>query len=140
MNKTRIKQKIKEIEESLNLIEDNMVENENQFFNLGIIKDGIYKRLEFSIQNLIDIFSIIYSNLDLGVPSSVDDIFDGLLNHKIFSKKVILIVKEMKGLRNILTHRYGKIDDKKIFFLINTKKEDFNIIFKEIEEFLLSKN
>ena len=40
--------------------------------SLGIVKDGIYKRLEFSIQNLVDIFSMIYSDLNLGVPSSVD--------------------------------------------------------------------
>ena len=59
MNRTRVKQKIKEIEESLILIEENISSNEKEFVSLGIIKDGIYKRLEFSIQNLIDIFSML---------------------------------------------------------------------------------
>ncbi len=136
MNKTRVKQKIKEIEESLTLIEENITSNEKEFVSLGIIKDGIYKRLEFSIQNLIDIFSMIYSDLNLGIPSSVDDILESLEDNQVFSKKTITLLKEMKGLRNILTHRYGKIDDKKVFFLIEHKLEDFEIIIKEVEEYL----
>ncbi len=55
MIETRIKQKIKEIEESLKLIQENLPDSEEEFKALKLVKDGIYKQLELSIQNLIDI-------------------------------------------------------------------------------------
>jgi uncharacterized protein YutE (UPF0331/DUF86 family) len=135
----RVKQKIKEIEENLELIKDNLPNSAGEFKSLGLIKDGIYKRLEYSIQNLIDIFTMIYSSLNLGVPSSVDSILDELQENKIFSKKIIELVKEMKGLRNILAHRYGKIDDGAVFHLLKDKEDDFDKIIVKIEIFISSR-
>ena len=139
MNKRIVQQKLKEIEESLDLITRSLPTKSEEFKVLGLTKDGIYKRLEFSIQNLIDIFSMIYSSLNIGVPSSVDDIFDGLLEKKIFPKKILSRAAEMKGLRNILTHRYGKIDDKIVYELLTEKLDDFEEIVESIEMYLNAK-
>ncbi len=79
---------------------------------------------------------MIYSDLNLGVPYSIDGVLESLADNKIFSIKVMTLIKEMKGLRNILTHRYGKIDDRKIFFLIEHKFRDFPLIITEIENYL----
>ena len=54
MRKDIIKNKIKEILESLELISDNLPASFDEFQNLGIVKDGIYKRIEYAIENLID--------------------------------------------------------------------------------------
>ena len=59
MRKDIIKNKIIEIQESLLLIRNNLPDSFNEFQHLWLIKDGIYKRLEFSIENLVDIFYII---------------------------------------------------------------------------------
>ena len=82
------------------------------------------------------IFSMIYSSLDLGVPSSLDDIFSGLQNKKIFSKEIMNLIGEMKGLRNILVHRYTKINDALVYDLLNERIEDFDKIILAIEKFL----
>ena len=50
MRKDIIKNKIIEIQESLVLIRNNIPDSFNKFQHLGLIKDGIYKRLEFSIE------------------------------------------------------------------------------------------
>ncbi len=42
-----IQTKIKEIEESLDLINENLPNNFKDFSNLGLLKDGIYKRTIF---------------------------------------------------------------------------------------------
>lgn len=134
--KTIIKQKLKEIDESIELIKDNIPRGMEEFKALGLVKDGIYKKLEFSIQNLIDIFSLIYSSLNLGVPSTLDDIFDGLRDKKVFSSEIISLVQEMKGLRNILIHKYGKINDSIIFELVSERLDDFEKIVDVIEKHL----
>lgn len=139
MKNPRISQKIKEIEENLKLIKENLPESLEDFLSLGLVKDGIYKRLEYSVQDLIDIFSLIYTSLNLGVPSDLDDIFVGLLKKKIFSKEIISLTQEMKGLRNILVHRYGQIDDGIIFNLLQERLGDFEKIISSIENFLKKK-
>ncbi len=133
---SRIPQKIKEIEENIDLIQENLPEEIEEFSELGLVKDGIYKRLEYSLQNLVYIFSIIYSSLNLGVPSSIDEIFIGLAKKKIFTKKIIDLVQEMKGLRNILVHKYGQIDDERIFNLLRERLNDFEKVIYAVEEFL----
>lgn len=131
-----IQQKLKEIQDNIDLISEHLPGDEEEFASLGLVKDGIYKRLEFSIQNLVDIFSMIYSSLNLGVPADLDDIFEGLQRHKIFDKKILHIVQEMKGLRNILIHRYGEINDTTIYGLLTERIADFDTIMNAVEKYM----
>ncbi len=41
-----IKSKLKIIEENIDLVKENLPENIEEFSNLGLIKDGIYKKIE----------------------------------------------------------------------------------------------
>ena len=131
-----IKHKIKEIEESLSLIEENLPENYENFVGLGLVKDGIYKKIEFCIENMLDICSIINSDLNIGIPSSEDDIIDNLEKKKLINKKLSEKIKEMKGFRNILVHRYGRIDDEIAFESIKSGLKDFSNFIEEIEKLL----
>ncbi len=79
---------------------------------------------------------MIYSSLNLGVPSSLDDIFFGLQKKKVFSSEIIDLVQEMKGLRNILTHRYAIVDDGRVYELLTERLDDFERISAAIEKFL----
>lgn len=139
MRKTIIFQKIKEIEENLDLIRHHVPEEMEDFKALRLVKDGIYKRLEFSVQNLVDIFSMIYSELQLGIPSDLDDIFIGLKKQNVFSKEIIGLVEEMKGLRNILIHRYAEIDDDIVFELLAEHLDDFDKVIAAIEQYVQKK-
>ncbi|MBI2105656.1 DUF86 domain-containing protein [Candidatus Woesearchaeota archaeon] len=134
--KKEIKHKLKEIEENISLVEDNLPEDFDEFKNLGLVKDGIYKRIENSIENIIDICGIINSELKLGIPNEDEDLIENVFNKKIITKKLYLKIKEMKGFRNILVHRYGDLDDQLAFESIKSGIEDFNLFIDEIEKFL----
>lgn len=131
-----IKTKIKVIEESIDLVKENLPDNINEFKALGLVKDGIYKKIEASIQEIISICSIINSDLKLGIPSNRDDIIDALLDNNILSKKMAEKIKELKGFRNFLVHRYGKIDDEVAFKEICHGLPDFTLFKEEILKFL----
>lgn len=131
-----IKQKFREIRESISIISENVPATADEFKELGLVKDGIYKRLEFCIQNLIDVFSIVYSSRNIGAPSNLDDVFVRLSQKKVFSSKIITLVMRMKGLRNILAHRYGDINDDMVYELITEKLDDFEIIMCAVEKYL----
>uniref|UniRef100_UPI0038CD9E5D type VII toxin-antitoxin system HepT family RNase toxin n=1 Tax=Methanochimaera problematica TaxID=2609417 RepID=UPI0038CD9E5D len=104
-----------------------------------MIKDGIYKRLESSIENVTGICSIINSDLRLGIPANEQDILDNLVSHGILSENMQDLIRKMKGFRNIVVHRYGKIDDKLTFAIISEHINDFELFEDEIRQFL-SKN
>lgn len=131
-----IKTKIKIIEENVQLVKDNLPSNLNAFKALGLIKDGIYKRVETSIQEVISICSIINTDLKLGIPSNRDDIIISLIMQNIISKNLGDIVKQMKGFRNFLVHRYGRIDDAIAFKDIKKGLLDFDLFKEEILNFL----
>ncbi|MEK6914726.1 MAG: DUF86 domain-containing protein [Nanoarchaeota archaeon] len=136
IDKEKIKNKILEASETIDSISEKMPENFEDFENLGFVKDGIYKRIEFAIQNIIDICYLINSGLKLGIPEVEDDIFSHLKNNNILSKKTMNLIEEMKGFRNILVHKYGQIEDDKAFESITNGLKDFETIFNELEKFL----
>ncbi len=69
-----IRTKFAEIQESLELIRENLPDSFEEFALLGLLKDGMYKRIEFSIENVFDICVIINTDHMLGIPSSDEDI------------------------------------------------------------------
>lgn len=136
IRKEIIKSKISVINDSLEIIRENLPDEYRDFAKLGLVKDGIYKRLEFSIEAILDICSILNSDLRLGTPSSEDNILDNLENKKIISSKVVDLIREMKGFRNVLVHKYGDIDDEKAFEAIKEGLGDFEGIIDEVEKLL----
>jgi len=135
-----IKTKLKIVEENILLVKENLPEKIEDFINLGLIKDGIYKRIEASIQEILSICSIINTDLKLGVPPNRDEILKTLIDNNIISEKMGQIVKELKGFRNFLVYRYGKIQDEIAFEDIKKGLLDFKFFNDEILQFLKRKN
>ena len=48
-----IKTKLKIIEENIEIVKENLPEKLSEFKALGLVKDGIYKRIEASIQEVL---------------------------------------------------------------------------------------
>ena len=134
MRKSIILSKINEIEESITLIAENMPEEFDDFENLGLMKDGIYKRIQYAIENILDICAIINSDLKFSSPGEEDEIITTLVKNKVIPRDIGGKIKELKGFRNIIVHRYGKIDDKLAFELIKENLEDFDKIIEIIKK------
>lgn len=77
--------------------------------------------------------------MKLGVPGEEEDVFDKLEKSKVITKETKEILKAMKGMKNILVHRYGEIDDELVFQKLKHNLSDFETFKKEILEFLKSK-
>lgn len=124
--------KFDQIRENIQLIEKNLSKSFVEFEKLGIVKDGIYKRYEYSVELVIDILSLINAELKLGIPNGTSDIIDQLLKNEILDEGLADIIRGMKGFRNILVHRYGKLEDKLAYKIIVDNLSDFQIIENQI--------
>ena len=134
-----IRTKIAEIRESLELINNNLPDSFDEFTALGLVKDGMYKRIEFCIENVFDICAIINTDLRLGIPQSDDDIMDILGRNGIIDDEMKAKLKGMKGFRNIIVHRYAGIDDRLSYGFLSEKLVDFEDFIGTITEFLKMK-
>jgi len=140
MREDLIRTKIKEIEESVDSVKNEIPDELDRFIKLGLIKDGIYKRIEFAVENVFDICAVINSDLDLGIPEGDESIVDNLVNEGILSKEWKDKLSSMKGFRNIAVHRYGAINDKIAFEILKNNLDDFYKFNETIENFLEEKN
>lgn len=136
MRSAIIHTKIKEMEESVKIIEDNLPYTLEEFQSLGLVKDGIYKRVEYALENVFDICAIINTDLSLGIPLDDSGILENLENNQIFTPELLEKLKSMKGFRNILVHRYGSVNDQMAFRNLQTHLKDFAIFKKEVEALL----
>ncbi len=84
----------------------------------------------------MDIFCIINSDLDLGIPDDDSSMIDNLYNNEIISFRIRNLMKNMKGFRNIIVHRYGKIDDGLAYTFIKDNINDFDVIIKCLDNIM----
>lgn len=136
VRETIIRIKIKEIIEGVSLVQEHLPKTAEEFRKLGLIKDGIYKRIEFAIEDVFDICAILNTDLALGVPGEDEDILLHLVDKGILSQVMQEKIHEMRGFRNIVVHRYGSIDDTLAFHLLEENIGDFFLFNAEIERAL----
>lgn len=95
-------------------------------------KRACERLLQISIECVLDVCSLLVSGLRLGLPSCEEDVLQKLAAPKTLSPSIIDRVKGMRALRNILIHRYGRVDDKIVFDVLSNKLDDFKIFSGEI--------
>ncbi len=102
--KKGIMEKLEKMNEYLQELEEMLPDEEEYYDNLPA-RRACEKTIELAIEQVIDICSIIVSGKKLGMPHSEDDIILVLEKKKILSHQTVLMIREMKGFRNILAHK-----------------------------------
>lgn len=100
------------------------------------IKRSCERLLQLSVECVIDICKIFVSNLKLGLPSEENDLFEKMESERIITEEMNVILKEMKGFRNILVHEYAVVDDEIVYAVIKTRMGDFKMFKKQIIEWM----
>lgn len=138
VRREKIRYLLSEIDESLTLIRNNLPENQdfNGFLALGLLKDGLYKRLEYVLQSIFDICAILNRDLKLGIPQNDEDILTNLAKIEIIDAGLLDTLRNMKGMRNILVYQYGRINDEIVYEVLMTKIDDIEFFCQSIVELL----
>ena len=73
---------------------------------------------------------------DFRIPEDDEGVFEILLSKGIISERLSSKLRDAKGMRNIIAHEYGNIDDELIFEAIsNELKKDVEDFIDNIEKF-----
>ncbi len=137
INKDLIQNKIDIIEKNLNfLIEYKDINKENFLNNYKDVQAVKYSLFEI-IESCIDIASHIISAKGFERAESYAEMFEILNKNNILKSELANNLSNMARFRNILVHRYSKIDDSKILIFVKEELSDvkdfIKVIFNLIE-------
>jgi len=74
-----------------------------------------FRSFEKIIEAVIDLAFLIIKEKGLNAPETDKNAFDILVEEEVITKQLAEKLKDAKGMRNILAHEYGHIDDKIVF-------------------------
>jgi uncharacterized protein YutE (UPF0331/DUF86 family) len=97
-------------------------------------KAACERYFEKIIESVTDLAFLIIKEKKYRVPEEDKEAFDIISNENIISKELSVRLKEAKGMRNIIAHQYGKVDDELIFHSITKElKSDVKRMIKSIK-------
>ena len=134
-DRARILSKLDEMIKYVEELRSMLPEKEEYHRNL-IKRRACEKTVEVAIESLIDVSAMIVSAQKFGLPANEENIFDILIEKKILSKELGEKLKDMKGFRNILIHRYAYVDDEIVYQNLSSYLDDFYEFENSIESYL----
>ena len=88
--------------------------------------------LQIAIEAVVDVCGLVVAGRRLGLPGEEDDLFEKLAQASLLSLPLRDRLRRMKGLRNILVHEYGRVDDRIVFDVIQNRLGDFADFRREV--------
>lgn len=113
--KDRISDKIEEIEKFLEELESSLptsFEEYKQNYRIRAISERYFEKI---VKAIIDLAFIIVKEKNFKQPEYEKQVFDILADNNTISQKLSKRLQDAKGMRNIIAHEYGKIDDEMVF-------------------------
>ena len=139
MDEDRVLKKVDEMDRYLERLEKLISKDLNEYKRQVTDKLACERLLHLSIECVVDICNIITSDLKLGLPSDEEEMLVKLERKGVISKEIKNVLIGMKGMRNILVHKYGEIKDELVFEALSERMEDFDKFKEEVLKFLRKK-
>jgi uncharacterized protein YutE (UPF0331/DUF86 family) len=127
------------IERNLKEIESIVKEGEEKFLRDYRSQLAAKHALLECIEACVDIANHFISSLRFRRPEDYRDVFVILEENKIIPSSLSERLQRMVGFRNLLVHRYTKIDIKRVFEIMKKDAKDIVEFVKVILKFLKSK-
>ena len=137
MKMSRIKDKIDEIEKYAEELSKIIPPNFGQYKSEFKLKDACERYFKRIIESIVDLAFLVIKEHKLKIPEEDKQAFDILNEENIISGNLKERLQDAKGMRNILAHEYGRIDDEIVFESIkNELISDAEEFIKQIKKFL----
>jgi len=133
----RIQEKIDEIEKYLAELGEIIPESYEEYIKNFEKKAACERYCEKIIEAVVDLAFLVIKEKKLRIPEDDSETFDILAEERIINEALAKKLKEAKGMRNIIAHEYGKIDNEVVFHAITEEVEnDLTEFLEKIKKFL----
>lgn len=132
----RVLTKLDQMNQYLLQLENILPAEEQEYRQNLTVRRACEKTVELAIECVISVIAVIISEQKLGLPQSEDDLIDILEKKNILTKPLCTVLRDMKGFRNILVHKYGEINDQQSYQFLTEELDDFARFEKEVKKYL----
>jgi uncharacterized protein YutE (UPF0331/DUF86 family) len=135
----RVIDKLEELKGYVSELEEIMPGNLQEYVDLKT-KAACERYFERIMEAVVDLSFLIIKEKGYKIPEEDKEAFDILVKEGFISQELSEKLKDAKGMRNIIAHEYGKIDDELVFHSITEELvEDVNGLIKEVRKGLVKK-
>ncbi len=124
--------KIAQLEEYLQELGQSMSPTKKDCIESRLTQRAVERVLQLAIECVIDIGFMLVKEFNLGPPRDEDNIFQLLEGQVSHVEKL----QAMKQFRNNLMHKYGEVDPKKVYQLMEDDKLDFYDFIADVKKLL----
>ena len=134
-DRNRILVKLDEMDRYLRELGEILPE-EDEYHRDLIKRRACEKTIELAIESLMDVAALIVSSERFGLPSDEESIIDLLVENRVITPDMGEKIKDMKGFRNILVYKYGRLDDRLVYRFLTEDIDDFTRFRDQVNRYL----
>jgi uncharacterized protein YutE (UPF0331/DUF86 family) len=97
----------------------------------AVVRRACERILQIAIEAVLDICSLFVAGHRLGLPGDEEDLLEKLGTAGVLTAETLDTVKRMRGLRNILVHEYGRVNDRIVYEALTQRLGDFEVFKRE---------
>ena len=125
-----VEDKVEEIGKFIEELEEVMPKDYEEYKTCTEKRLACERAFEKIIEGVNDLAILFIKRKRLPLPTDDEKAFDVLARSGVVPEDLTLRLRQAKGMRNLLAHQYGRVDDEIIFEAIHDK------IINDVEEFL----
>jgi uncharacterized protein YutE (UPF0331/DUF86 family) len=131
--KGRIQDKVREIESYLREMGRIHPKSLNEYLDIKN-KAACERYFEKIVEAVVDLAYLIIRDLKIETPEDDKIAFKRLAEEGIIADKLVEKLKDAKGMRNILAHEYGRINDSIVYNSLNELEKDVKELVKSVKQ------
>lgn len=136
IDKILVKNKLSDIEGYFKELDPLLEENASDILANNLKLRTVERLFQLIVDTSIDINTHLISESDLQVPDDYQSTFVTLSQNKILPMDLSLRIAPSVGLRNLVVHKYGRVDVKKMIEDIKTEIGDYLEYMKAVNQFI----
>lgn len=136
IDKDLIKTKMADIQKYYSELEPILKEDAREIIENNLKLHTVERLFQLIVDASVDINTHIISESGIQIPDDYQSTFTALGENKILPMEFALKIAPSVGLRNLVVHKYGKVDIKKMIDDIKNEIEQYLEYLKNIQKFL----
>lgn len=136
IDKILVKNKLADIEGYFKELDPLLAKNASDILADNLKIRTVERLFQLIVDTSIDINTHLISESDLQVPDDYQSTFVTLGQNKILPMDLALRIAPSVGLRNLVVHKYGRVDVKKMIEDIKTEIGDYLEYMKAVDHFI----
>lgn len=129
----RIQDKVREIESYLREMRQIRPKSLTEYLEIKN-KAACERYFEKIVEAVVDLTHLLIKDLRLETPEDDKLAFDRIVEEGVITGKLAEKLKDAKGMRNILAHEYGRIDDTIVYNSLNELERDVRELIKSVKK------